>query len=222
MVAAGRWRVPIMSTPDIANLVRNIKARTTLWTGDVEARLRTRFSNYRAAQRTASSARPDGGLQELLAAARTRYAAAEFDVSALMPDLLLRDVLSSELHQIYDRIVDVERQAHLRSSSKSAAILRTVLRDLDRVRRISQSSGHAAGPEPSDSTGIPQSVSEAYRVLGMNSEATTAVAKKLVDALRMSWHPDHARDEADRLRREGRMKQINAAWDLIKDRRAAA
>ena len=69
---------------------------------------------------------------------------------------------------------------------------------------------------------MPQSVTEAYRVLGINADAEPAVTKKLVDALRMSWHPDYARDEADRQKREDRIKQINAAWDLIKDQRKAA
>jgi curved DNA-binding protein CbpA len=37
----------------------------------------------------------------------------------------------------------------------------------------------------------------------------------VVDGLRQSWHPDHAKDEPDRQRREERIKQINIAWDLI-------
>ena len=59
-------------------------------------------------------------------------------------------------------------------------------------------------------------------ILGLNPDAPDAAVKKIVDALRMSWHPDHARDEADRLYREHRIKQINAAWDLLKAERAAA
>jgi DnaJ-class molecular chaperone len=38
----------------------------------------------------------------------------------------------------------------------------------------------------------------------------------------MTWHPDHARDEQDRLLREDRIKQINIAWELISDKRQAA
>ena len=68
----------------------------------------------------------------------------------------------------------------------------------------------------------PSTIFEAYRVLGLNPNAPDAAVKKIVDALRMSWHPDHARDEADRRYREQRIKQINAAWDLLKDRPAAA
>ena len=59
-------------------------------------------------------------------------------------------------------------------------------------------------------------------MLGINADAAPQVAKKLVDALRMSWHPDFARSEEDRQVREARMKQINAAWDLIKERPHAA
>jgi DnaJ-class molecular chaperone len=73
-----------------------------------------------------------------------------------------------------------------------------------------------AEPDP------PATVFEAYRVLGLNASAPDAAVKKIVDALRMSWHPDHARDEADRRNREQRIKQINAAWDLLKGRPAAA
>ena len=47
-----------------------------------------------------------------------------------------------------------------------------------------------------------------------------AAIKKIVDGLRMSWHPDHADGEDDRRVRELRLKQINAAWELISDTRA--
>ena len=32
----------------------------------------------------------------------------------------------------------------------------------------------------------------------------------------MSWHPDYADGPADRILRELRTKQINAAWDIIR------
>jgi hypothetical protein len=38
----------------------------------------------------------------------------------------------------------------------------------------------------------------------------------------MSWHPDHARDEADRCLREDRIRQINIACDLISQNRELA
>ena len=65
-------------------------------------------------------------------------------------------------------------------------------------------------------------MSEAYDVLGVNADVSEDVVKKIVDALRMSWHPDHARDEEDRRAREERIRRINVAWDLITSKRVAA
>ena len=52
------------------------------------------------------------------------------------------------------------------------------------------------------------------------SDRPAAALKKIVDGLRQSWHPDLARDDADRALRELRSKQINAAWDLLQSQRA--
>ena len=62
---------------------------------------------------------------------------------------------------------------------------------------------------------IPQTRAEALQMLGMgvSRDATETAMKKIVDGLRLSWHPDLAKDEADRQLREYRLKQINAAWD---------
>jgi hypothetical protein len=71
---------------------------------------------------------------------------------------------------------------------------------------------------------VPRNRSEALEVLGMGvaSEASEVALKKIVDGLRLSWHPDQARDASDRKLRELRMKQINAAWEIIAGRRAEA
>ena len=68
---------------------------------------------------------------------------------------------------------------------------------------------------------IPQTREEALEILGMGvtHDASDAAIKKIVDGLRLSWHPDHARDEADRQLRELRLKQINVAWEIIQGRR---
>jgi hypothetical protein len=73
-------------------------------------------------------------------------------------------------------------------------------------------------------TSIPRNRAEALTVLGMGvtPDATKAAIKRIVDGLRMSWHPDHAKDEADRQLRELRLKQINAAWDILQGARAEA
>ncbi len=70
---------------------------------------------------------------------------------------------------------------------------------------------------------IPTSVADALAILGTNADAPTEVIKKIVDGLRQSWHSDLARSEEDRLFRERRMQQVNAAWELVlRSRRAAA
>jgi DnaJ-class molecular chaperone len=65
---------------------------------------------------------------------------------------------------------------------------------------------------------MPRTRVEALEVLGIGvaPSANQAAIKKIVDGLRQSWHPDLAKDEADRAVRELRSKQINAAWDLLR------
>jgi hypothetical protein len=69
---------------------------------------------------------------------------------------------------------------------------------------------------------MPRTRTEAMQVLGMGvaPSATEAALKKIVDGLRQSWHPDLAKDDADRALRELRCRQINVAWDLLRGQRA--
>jgi DnaJ-domain-containing protein 1 len=148
----------------------------------------------------------------------------EHFVSLLPSDLLLRDVLTSELDGLHDRITDLERRSEKLGPERYKFAIRTVIRDLDRIARIAQGAmpvSEDTGPAFTEPD-IPATTFEAYRILGLNPEAPDAAVKKIVDALRMSWHPDHARDEPDRRHREQRIKQINAAWDLLKTRPAEA
>jgi hypothetical protein len=98
--------------------------------------------------------------------------------------------------------------------------LQRVTSDLDRLQEIiagaiaSQTRGN--GPRP-----LPRDVSEAFAVLGVNAGVPGATLKKLVDALRVSWHPDLATSDEDRRHRDERIKEINVAWDLIAGKRAA-
>jgi hypothetical protein len=66
---------------------------------------------------------------------------------------------------------------------------------------------------------LPRNREEACRIIGASPDASEAVIKKIVDALRQSWHPDHAAGSADQGAREQRMKQINVAWDIISGKR---
>jgi hypothetical protein len=91
-------------------------------------------------------------------------------------------------------------------------------------RAMTQPPGPPSAPPPAPAPAnawmnrIPQTRVEAMQILGMgvSPDTTEAAVKRMADGLRMSWHPDLAKDEADRQLREFRLKQINAAWDLIR------
>ncbi len=179
-----------------------------------------------ALQRQGRSYRDNARSQSALIL-EARLAETDLLVATLPDGLLLRDVLQGEIDRVRARGNDVEKNYYRRAPDKSAAVVRTLLRELDRISRIARGAIHPSGEraERDDdhyADHMPITHHDAYRLLGLNADAQPAVAKKLVDALRMTWHPDYARDEPDRRRREARMKQINAAWDMIKDRRAAA
>lgn len=137
-------------------------------------------------------------------------------VAALREGSPLRDALQQELRLIQHRIGVTKSSASSADEpvDRVQGRCRILMRELDRVRRIADSAA-ASVRDPRDRLGIPQTPSEAYALLGVNPDVTEPVLKKLIDALRMTWHPDHARDESDRLLREERIKQINIAWDLI-------
>ncbi len=66
----------------------------------------------------------------------------------------------------------------------------------------------------------PETLDEAHRVLNVTKDTNKLVVKKLVDALRMSWHPDHVTDAAEKQKRTAKMQQINVAWDFIDGKRS--
>ena len=64
-------------------------------------------------------------------------------------------------------------------------------------------------------------MSEAYDILGVESNASDAEVKKAYRVLAMKYHPDNAAalgEEAIRQAIES-MKQINEAWDVVKSAR---
>ncbi|WP_291161433.1 J domain-containing protein [Hyphomicrobium sp.] len=185
------------------------------------AAFRKSYKSYEAASADYGE---DGEDSNPLAQLHVRLHETELLVAGLPRDLLLRDVLASELDSLYDRASELGRRITQIGPEKLRSAFRAITRDLDRITRIAQ----GAAPAPQDERAAshepdaPSTIFEAYRILGLNPDAPDAAVKKIVDALRMSWHPDHARDEADRRYREQRIKQINAAWDLLKVRTAAA
>ncbi len=135
----------------------------------------------------------------------------------------LREVLEGELGQVRIRLANIERSTAQGDvdAEKTALQYRALVRELERYRRIVDSAV-ASLTGSKKGVALPRTASEAYEVLGVNAEVSAGVLKKIVDALRMSWHPDHARDAEDRMLREDRIRQINIAWDLISANREAA
>ena len=135
----------------------------------------------------------------------------------------LREVLQGEMAQVRLRLHTLEKlnAQGEPDAGKSAPQYRALVRELERIRRIVDSAV-ASLSGAKKATTLPRTASEAYEVLGVNAEVSAGVLKKIVDALRMSWHPDHARDADDRVLREDRIRQINIAWDLINTKREAA
>jgi hypothetical protein len=66
---------------------------------------------------------------------------------------------------------------------------------------------------------IPKTLVEACQVLGVELDADEDTIKRVGDALRIASHPDHARDEADRQRREATFKRVGAALELLTGKR---
>jgi len=79
----------------------------------------------------------------------------------------------------------------------------------------------AATGSVAPSSGMPSTRAEALALLGLSSDASEAVIRKVAEALRQSWHPDVAADAADRAARTERLKQINVAVDILLRRPAA-
>jgi hypothetical protein len=138
----------------------------------------------------------------------------------------LRDVVSDELRGIEDTLRSPELARAYAAKDWSFVRARAVqiLTDLERVRRVAQSANEMAGVGTRGGLGTaaPADRDEALAVLGVNADASEKVIKKIVDAMRQTWHPDLARDDVDRRAREERIKQINNAWDLVRKRRQEA
>lgn len=92
-------------------------------------------------------------------------------------------------------------------------------RDLSRIGAVAEAAGAGFGGR-SNEPRIPKTRDEACFILGANREADPETLQRLVRALRQCWHPDLAQTDSDRRHREARLKQINAAHDLITGKRS--
>ncbi len=135
----------------------------------------------------------------------------------------LIDVLTEELDALSQRLagLDVQAAESTDAARRVSPGFRNLMREIERVRRIIDSAAQSMGSARQPAR-LPSTRTEAYALLGLNPDAGDGTLKKVADGLRMNWHPDHARDDADRREREARIKAINAAVDLIGGKRSAA
>jgi len=63
--------------------------------------------------------------------------------------------------------------------------------------------------------GLPETLEEACALLNVTPETPREEVNRIYTAMARVWHPDKATSDADRKRREAKMKQLNAARDLI-------
>ena len=137
--------------------------------------------------------------------------------------LTLRDVLTADLDDVRRALLspDLAAQVTEHRWREVRSAVEGIVGDLERVRRMAVSAA-ALELGARSPAAMPETAAEAFDILGVNADARPVVVKKIVDALRQSWHPDLARSEDDRRAREDRIKQINVAWDLISARQKAA
>lgn len=161
---------------------------------------------------------------ELAGTAQALSALVHHIVENMLAEGSMRDLLSADLADI-DVLLTSPRLAlamETRNADEARRLLEVAIAGLQRIRTLARIEHERAPPIAAPAPVAPRTPDEAYAFLGVNPNADERVAKKVVDALRQNWHPDLATDAADRSTRETRIKQINAAWDLVRPNSARA
>lgn len=136
----------------------------------------------------------------------------------------LRNALSRDLQSSERRLAVVVAAISTRNGvdeeawTRARRRLERIATDLDRLQHIAESAVSSLSGLGSVRA-LPRNKDEAYLTLGVTPGVSEAILKRLVEALRISWHPDLAQNEADREARDVRIKEINVAWDLITGKR---
>ena len=167
--------------------------------------------------------------RQLFGSVTALWARAETAVFDLDEALPLRPLLFKELKQISQRLA---MEPSLQVATKGALTARHDQpfwralsqrlnqsgRDLKRICAVAEAASAGFGSHSSEPR-IPKTRDEACFILGASREADQETLMRLVKALRQCWHPDLAQTDQDRRHREARLKQINAAHDLITGKR---
>ncbi|MEL6372755.1 MAG: J domain-containing protein [Pseudomonadota bacterium] len=218
--ALSRWRLPFAPL----SVLKGWMARAPRANAGVGGRDEGSASNRASAPTDPQEVAPDTGnrprsfadLRLQLKAARRARTDALRAVKHLKAAPALRDVLLRELATLSERFdaVHARGDAGPETLSADCAALDALEQDYRRLSAIAASA--AASIPTEDDVRMPETADDAYAILGVNPHVSDKALKRVVEALRMSWHPDHARGRKDHARRDQRIKQINVAWDLIK------
>ncbi len=83
-----------------------------------------------------------------------------------------------------------------------------------------EESGGGAGPWAANADeDLPRTLEEACALLNVTLDTPRDEVNRIYTAMARVWHPDKATGEADRERREAKMKRLNAAREFILGRR---
>lgn len=134
----------------------------------------------------------------------------------------LRSAITDAMHVLERRYQSILQTAPADDETRrrTRARLERVLHDLRRLREIGESAVVSFTATGRMVRELPRTRLEAFEMLGVNPDVDMKILKKLVDALRQSWHPDLAKSDDDRRIRDERIKEINIAWELIVGKRA--
>lgn len=117
--------------------------------------------------------------------------------------------LITELEYIYEGLTSVNLMSLLtnRKWSDFNDVVNSIMTDLERLRK---------GAIQYEAEGDAEETEEerAYNILGLPSAATNSQVKKAYKTLASIWHPD-----AKTVKDDTRMKQINWAYEFLKDKR---
>lgn len=172
------------------------------------------------AARSAAPSASDAEIADMRATAQVLLALVDQMVTDHVPEGALHTVLTRDLAAIAGKIdaPDLAQAETDGQRDRVLSIYAQAITDLERARTLARIEHERALVRADDTVRTPQTTQEACAFLGLNPRAGEVAAKKVVDALRQSWHPDLSFDESDRQARETRIKQINVAWDLVRGR----
>lgn len=174
----------------------------------------------------ATPTRPDAGeaCRELDATASALCQIVGQMIADLGPDSAIAPVLTEDLASIDLALQAPGLRADIAACRWTAArpLLDSVIADLQRIRTLARIESERMLAVLPREPRLPETYEDACEVLGVSAASEIKVIKKVVDALRLTWHPDLSPDETERAQRESRIKQINVAWDLVQARARAS